>query len=114
MQEQFIRQAKSIPSNPVVVMSSSGTPNWKRDKCEGVKSYTLTPSDIALLRAYNSSINSMELITTQKNKGIIQEWGANMHTLMSRYEKSGIQAFEHKGCVVGFIAQLCTYDLKML
>ena len=99
MQEQFIRQAKSIPSNPVIVISSSGTPNWKRDKCEGVKSYSLTSSDVALLRAYNSSSKAMELITTQKNKDIIQEWGSSIHTLMSRYAKSGVQAFEHKGCV---------------
>ncbi len=104
MLEQFIRQATFIPADPVIVISSSGTPNWKKDKCgsELTKTppYKLQATEISMLRAYNSTINTMEKIVTQHNKDIIARWGKNgngIRELMTTYFASGIQAFDHTG-----------------
>ena len=104
MLEQFIRQSSFISSDPVVVISSSGTPNWKKDKCgtELTKTppYQLQAAEITMLHAYNSTANTMEKIVTQHNNDITAHWGKNgksIQELIRTYYSSGIQTFDHTG-----------------
>lgn len=96
MQEQFIRQSKFIPSKPVVVISSSDTPNWPAEDCaltEG--SYTPTAVERALLLRANAAKDGMKDIITIVNRDIIKIWGRNILTLAARYPNVAIEMFRH-------------------
>jgi hypothetical protein len=95
MLEQFIRQSRFIPSMPVVVITSSGTPNWKADSCAGTKAYRLTPEDEALLKHLDNPSRGIESVVTSDNKHVFQDWGENIHQLLAKYPNFGIQLFRH-------------------
>ena len=100
MQEQFVRQSKFIHNKPVVVISTSDTPNWSENECpDTTKRYELTPSDLTLLKKLNGSSEGFSSVVTNDNKDIIQKWGRNILTLLARYSNVALQMFRHDQCV---------------
>lgn len=100
MQEQFVRQSKFIHNKPVVVFSTSDTPNWSGDECRGAtKQYQLTPNDLLLLQKLNGSSGGFNHVVTSDNKDIIKKWGRNILTLLARYSNIPLQMFRHDQCV---------------
>jgi hypothetical protein len=96
MQEQFIRQAQYIPSQPVVVIASSNTPNWKESSCDSVSSApsALSSKEEVLLASRNSS-DGISRIVTKVNEDLFKDWGRNVLKLLAKYQAAGVQLWRH-------------------
>eukprot|EP00598_Pedospumella_elongata_P005182 CAMPEP_0184974064 /NCGR_PEP_ID=MMETSP1098-20130426/5635_1 /TAXON_ID=89044 /ORGANISM="Spumella elongata, Strain CCAP 955/1" /LENGTH=444 /DNA_ID=CAMNT_0027496585 /DNA_START=51 /DNA_END=1382 /DNA_ORIENTATION=+ len=89
--EQFIRQAHSLPSRPLIIFSDSNTGKWEASDCDKKKitERVLDKSEKELLKATPghlvSDVNKDEL---QKRWGWLAEYTHHYHS-------AGIQAFSH-------------------
>lgn len=95
MQEQFVRQSQTALNKPVIVISSSGTPNWKAEDCTSqIDLHSLSTADMAVLRKINNSSDSYMRIITG-NEAIIQSWGRGILRLLAQYSNIAIEVFRH-------------------
>ena len=93
--EQFIRQSMSLPSHPVVVFTTSATPNWEEKDCKATHSTTTIPprkdSDDELVRFLSTNSSKIPLL----NKGDEHHWSALL-TMFQAYKMAGIQMWHHE------------------
>lgn len=88
--EQFIRQALAIPSNPILVMTDSATPNWEEKKCSyPIIPYTLTETDQTLLST------PLKQVATSLNDDERILWHDNYARLEREYSRAGFQLWRH-------------------
>ena len=97
--EGFIRQAIAMPSNPVVVFTSSDTPNWNKKDCDG-KDSTLKP------RQSEEDKKALDLLKHGEGKRIasevnkhgpaMQPWGAMLEVFKNYQTRAGIQLWDHQ------------------
>jgi len=88
LMEQFIRQAMTIPSKPIVVFSESNTGHWDADKCKAGP-HKVTPEETALLTA-----DPLKLVTELNRDEFHRAFGF-VGSIDKNYHGAGIQTFQH-------------------
>ena len=92
--EQFIRQSMALPSQPVVVFTTSSTPNWRADDCKGKNPEdkpVIKDADERLVRLLDTDPSKIP----QENKREESHWSALL-TMFQQYKMAGIQMWHHE------------------
>ena len=92
--EQFIRQSMALPSQPVVVFTTSSTPNWPAEDCKDKNADgkpTSEPEEQKLLKFLETDPSQIP----QNNKGDEGQWSALL-SMFSKYKMAGIQMWHHE------------------
>ena len=89
--EQFIRQSMSLPSHPIVVFTTSSTPNWKEEDCKGMTAPPRKDGDDELVRLLSTNASRIPIL----NKGDEHHWSALL-TMFHSYKMAGIQMWHHE------------------
>jgi len=106
--EQFVRQAMSIPTMPIIVFSESFTAHWAPDKCISPTG-SLTSAETELLSALRSQHNATSgggshgaggsgvvKIVSELNKDEFKKaWQNPLGEISHKYRGAGIQTFTH-------------------
>ena len=89
--EQFVRQASLLSSKPIVVFSTSNTPNWEAELCDKIdnrkNTFVMSESDKKLLELFN--INPQALVSANRNDM------DKYDVLEASYQIAGIQYWHH-------------------
>ena len=89
--EQFIRQSMNIESKPIIIFSSSETPNWSEDDCKKPRDkYVLSADEKTLISTYDEK-NIKKIALTEK-KQVSNHYTA-MVDLFRSYKMSGIYVY---------------------
>ena len=91
--EQFIRQSMALPSRPVVVFSTSSTPNWPAADCKDKdpkEKPNKGPADEKLLKLLESDPSKIPL----ENKRDEHHWSALL-SMFQAYKMAGVQMWHH-------------------
>ena len=91
--EQFIRQSMSLASRPVVVFTTSSTPNWPENDCQGKDTKekpNKSENDEKLLKLLETDASKIPL----QNKGDEHHWSALL-SMFQAYKMAGIQMWHH-------------------
>ena len=96
--EQFIRQSVSSPSKPIVVFSTSDTPNWPSKDCDG-KDASATPKlsaeeKTALDHVMHGRTKNV-VSEVNKNGPATKPWGAVSNMFKAYQTLAGIQLWDH-------------------
>lgn len=96
--EAFLRQSIAIPSNPVVVFTSSDTPNWPKKDCDGKdpeSKPTQSPEEKKALEYLKNGKG--KLIATEINKAgpAMKSWGAMLELFRQYQTRAGVQLWDH-------------------
>lgn len=95
MVEQFVRQSRFMPKNPLVIIAGSITPNWHDKDCENVSPRgDLNPEEQQYVKAIKDGDASIEHVFTEMNKGDRGRF-PRLHDMLRTYPSAGIQSFEH-------------------
>lgn len=78
----------SMKSNPVIVFTSSETPNWGEDKCKDKKEYKISEDDKHLLSLYTKE-KSVNLLV-QVNSLETSQLFSVIATIFPNYKMSGM------------------------
>jgi hypothetical protein len=92
--EQFIRQSMGIPEHPVVVLTSSVTPNWNADKCTDTSPVAKSVEDEESLALVKTGVAGLTRIYTEINKKYFERF-TEVHGLVKHYSFAGIQVWDH-------------------
>jgi len=87
--EQFVRQAMSIPTRPIVVFSESSTGHWEANQCKKGP-HTLTTHELELLHSTDLKVVS------KLNKDEFERAWSFLHGIDRLYHQAGIQTFQHE------------------
>ncbi len=92
--EHFIRQSSKIPGNPIVVFTTSDTPNWKEADCDNIKNehHSLSTDEKQMVDLLNS--NNVLKIVSEMNKDHVHDWSA-VSSLFKDYKTAGVQMWKH-------------------
>ena len=97
--EQFLRQSMGLPHRPVVVFTSSDTPNWKPDACSNINPATARPIVSAEDRRALDHLKRGQalLIASESNKQgpAMKGWTAMTELFRSYQVVTGIQLWDH-------------------
>ena len=91
--EQFIRQSMSLASRPIVVFTTSSTPNWPEKDCEGKdpkQKPNKSDNEEKLLKLLETDPSKVPL----QNKGDEHHWSALL-SMFQAYKMAGIQMWHH-------------------
>jgi hypothetical protein len=91
--EQYIRQAISLPSRPVVVFSNSVTPNWDDKNCKDKKPVVISMEEKEMLA--NLKTNAIK-IPSELNKHEIQRHWQAFTEIIPQYKSAGLQFWQHE------------------
>lgn len=91
--EQFIRQSLALPSQPVVVFSTSDTPNWDERVCDNAKSPKIPQEDKDVLTLVKS--DPIKIVSDYNYRSqYINKWQAVLD-MFKLYKVAGIQMWNH-------------------
>ena len=92
--EQFIRQSMGLSEHPVVVLTSSVTPNWNADKCGDTSPVAKSVEDEESLALVKTGVSGLTRIFTEVNKKYFERF-TTAHGLVKHYPYAGIQVWDH-------------------
>ncbi len=106
--EQFTRQSSQLPHRPIVVFTTSDTPNWHKQDCEGEKAIKnrvlvfnetngpiLLPIEKKALASIEKDPSALDLFSNI-NQPVFNNFGVLKLTIKS-YRGAAIQLFHHIG-----------------
>jgi hypothetical protein len=100
--EQFVRQAMTIPTQPIIVFSESFTAHWAPDKCLAPSPSGLTPSESDLIYALQTNttgtgaVSGIVKIVAELNKDEFKRaWQNPLGEIARKYRGAGVQTFTH-------------------
>lgn len=94
MVEQFVRQSRFMPKNPLVVIAGSMTPNWHDGDCKNVKPHVLSTEEKEYTQLVAEGGDGLMKIFTEMNKGDRSKF-PRLHDMLKTYPSAGIQSFDH-------------------
>lgn len=97
--EQFIRQSMGLPNRPIVVFTSSDTPNWKPDVCNNINPTTARPTVSAEDRRALEHLKRGQALSIasecNKQGPAMKSWTAMTELFRSYQTATGIQLWDH-------------------
>jgi hypothetical protein len=92
--EQFVRQSMDMKSKPIIIFTSSETPNWDKKVCDNnPQRPEMSAKDKALLKFYDSGKNIKKL-AEKKKAGISGQFSVLLEMFQS-YKMSGTTLKSH-------------------
>ena len=93
--EQFVRQSMDMKSKPIIIFTSSETPNWDKKVCDNnPKRPEMSVKDKQLLKFYDSGKNIKKL-AEKKKAGISGQFSVLLEMFQS-YKMSGTTVKSHQ------------------